>query len=89
VVQFRDDQCGWGKCRRGDICCLVPHPNDVTLLCPLCDDHFGKWHETQGEPRKALVLRLFGKPVRDPKQPRQGGLFHGTQGSDNDRSTDD
>ena len=88
MSRLREDHCNWGRCTKGDICCEVPHPNDPQLLCPLCEDHFGKWHEAQGEARKAVVLKLFGKPMRDPKQPRLGGLFNGTQGADEHRDHD-
>lgn len=55
------------------------------MLLALCEEHFCKWHETQGEPRKALVLKLFGKPMREPK--RQGGFFDAQDQAD-DRSDD-
>ena len=57
--------CSWPRCKRTDLCCAVPHPNDHTLTRGLCDRHFEVWHETQ-EPkaRAALVLRIFGRKVR-------------------------
>jgi hypothetical protein len=78
MASWPEDRCGWKpRCRHNDVSCLVPHPSDPLLLLPLCEEHFGKWHEAQGEAREKLVLKLFGKPVRKPK--KQGGLFDGTQ----------
>lgn len=69
----RPDNCAWPRCRHVDVCCLVPHPNDPSNLFPMCEEHFCKWHETQGDNRAVLVLKLFGKPMRIAKPKPQGG----------------